>query len=133
MAEGDAALDERLSDELDAVTFLRRVGATSGRLPSRSRTTPATSSPVSVVDVGNVRRHGVDLVREDGRGQGFGGRMLAAAEAIAREGGCGRMNVSAFTFQPPDFYRRHGYRETGRTEALPVVGQADVHFVKVLA
>ena len=71
-------------------------------------------------------------VREDGRGQGWGRRLLEAAEGVARERGCERINVSSFTFQAPDFYARHGYIETGRTEALPLAGQADVHFVKHL-
>jgi hypothetical protein len=42
------------------------------------------------------------------------------------------MVLSSFTFQAPDFYRRHGYVETGRTEGLPVAGMADVHFRKSL-
>lgn len=42
------------------------------------------------------------------------------------------MVLSSFTFQAPDFYRRHGYVETGRTEGLPVAGAADVHFRKTL-
>jgi len=40
------------------------------------------------------------------------------------------MNVSSFTFHAPGFYAKHGYVETGRTEALPLAGQADVHLVK---
>ena len=40
--------------------------------------------------------------------------------------------MPSFTFQAPAFYERHGFVETGRTEALPVEGHADVHFVKVL-
>ena len=71
-------------------------------------------------------------VRADRRGSGVGAELLAAAEQVARDRGCHRLTVSSFTFQAPSFYERHGFVETGRTEALPVEGHADVHFVKVL-
>jgi GNAT superfamily N-acetyltransferase len=76
---------------------------------------------------------GISLVwvHADHRHEGWGGRMLAAAEAEAIGRGCTRMVVSSFTYQAPEFYRRHGYRETGRTEGLPA-GSSDVHFVKYL-
>jgi GNAT superfamily N-acetyltransferase len=71
-------------------------------------------------------------IREDARRSGWGSRLLAAAEAEAVARGCRQMVLSSFTFQAPDFYRRHGYAETGRTEGLPVAGSADVHFRKDL-
>ena len=49
---------------------------------------------------------------------------------MAREGGCVRITVSSFTFQSPQFYERHGYVETRRTEDLPAAGMADFHLVK---
>ncbi len=72
---------------------------------------------------------GIELlwVREDG----WGGRMLHAAEAEARRRGCDRVAVSSFTFQAPGFYQRHGYVETGRTLGIPG-GHADVHMFKPL-
>ena len=71
-------------------------------------------------------------VREDARGAGWGSRLLQTAETEAVARGCEQMVLSSFTFQAPDFYRRHGYEETGRTEGLPVAGMADVHFRKDL-
>jgi len=71
-------------------------------------------------------------VRADSRKEGWGGRMLEAAENLARDRGCRQLLVSSFTFQAPDFYRRHGYVEFARSEGLPVEGAADVHFVKAL-
>jgi GNAT superfamily N-acetyltransferase len=71
-------------------------------------------------------------VREDARRQGWGGRLLEAAEQIARERGCHQIVVTSFTFQAPRFYELHGYVETGRTEGLPVAGEADVHLRKEL-
>lgn len=71
-------------------------------------------------------------VREDSRKAGWGGRLLEAAEHVARERGCNRMFVSSFTFQAPDFYRRHGYVETARVENFPIDGAADVYLMKAL-
>jgi GNAT superfamily N-acetyltransferase len=75
---------------------------------------------------------GMFWIREDARRSGWGSRLLAAAEDEAVARGCEQMVLSSFTFQAPDFYRRHGYTETGRTEGLPVAGMADVHFRKDL-
>ncbi|GAA4819633.1 hypothetical protein GCM10023220_60550 [Streptomyces ziwulingensis] len=77
---------------------------------------------------------GIELlwVREDDRKDGWGGRILHAAEAEARRRGCDRVAVSSFTFQAPGFYQRHGYVETGRTLGIPG-GHADVHMFKSLA
>lgn len=72
-------------------------------------------------------------VREDSRRSGVGSRLLAAAEQVARDRACQRLTVSSFTFQAPAFYERYGFVEFARTEGLPVEGQADVHFVKMLA
>ncbi|GMA88874.1 hypothetical protein GCM10025868_41240 [Angustibacter aerolatus] len=71
-------------------------------------------------------------VREDSRRDGWGARLLHEAEQVARERGCRQVVVSSFTFQAPGFYQRHGYVEHGRTTALPVQGEADVHMTKVL-
>jgi GNAT superfamily N-acetyltransferase len=71
-------------------------------------------------------------VRKEQRRTGQGARLVEAAEAIARERGCERLNLFSFTYQAPDFYARHGYVEVARIEAMPVVGHADVHFVKHL-
>jgi GNAT superfamily N-acetyltransferase len=71
-------------------------------------------------------------IREDARGDGWGRRLLAAAEQVARERGCRQVVVSSFTFQAPAFYERCGYVETGRVEGLPLDGMADVQFRKRL-
>jgi GNAT superfamily N-acetyltransferase len=75
----------------------------------------------------------IDLlwIRADLRRAGLGTRMLRAAEDEAKARGCLRMIVSSHSFQAPDFYRRHGYVEDGRTDDSPR-GHADIHFVKDL-
>ena len=131
--EGDSSLDQRLSDELDAYNtaaadageqreFTVKIEDDRGSLVAGlSGWTWGTSAGIAMV-----------WVRQEERQTGQGARLLEAAELIARERGCERLNVSSFTFQAPEFYARHGYVEVGRTEALPVAGQADVHFVKHL-
>ena len=76
---------------------------------------------------------GIDMVwvREESRGDGWGSKLLAAAEEEARRRGCDRACLSSFSFQAPEFYRRHGYVETGRTPGIPG-GAEDVHMYKKL-
>ncbi len=71
-------------------------------------------------------------VREDQRGEGWGTRLMAAAEDEARNRGCERAAVSSFTFQAPGFYQRLGYVETGRTVGIPLEECDDVHLTKPL-
>jgi GNAT superfamily N-acetyltransferase len=65
------------------------------------------------------------------RHRGLGGRLLAAAEREARARGCERIFLSTHTFQAPEFYRRHGYTETGSQEGYPR-GHGRVFFCKEL-
>ncbi|MFG3000782.1 GNAT family N-acetyltransferase [Streptomyces sp. NPDC048340] len=75
----------------------------------------------------------IDLlwVREDSRKDGWGSRILLAAETEARRRRCDRLSVSSFTFQAPGFYQRHGYVETGRTPGVPG-GHSVVHLFTAL-
>ncbi|MFF5974470.1 GNAT family N-acetyltransferase [Streptomyces sp. NPDC012769] len=131
----DAALDERLSQGLDEINF-----------PATGTTAADQGTlTVKVVDeageiVGGLSAWtwggllGIEMlwVREDSRGDGWGGELLLAAEEEARRRGCDRACVSSFTFQAPAFYQRHGYVETGRTLGIPG-GAEDVHMYKKLA
>ncbi len=130
---GDSQLDSRLSDELDAYNFAAvgesnlseftvKVEDPSGELVAGlSGWTWGTCAGIEMV-----------WVRDDNRKSGWGARMLGAAEEVARERGCRQVLVSSFSFQAPEFYRRHGYVEFARSEGLPVEDTADVHFLKVL-
>lgn len=70
-------------------------------------------------------------VRADQRRAGWGGRLLRAAEEEARRRGCTEISVASFSFQAPDFYRRHGYTDTGIRDGIPG-GHVDHQFWKPL-
>jgi GNAT superfamily N-acetyltransferase len=129
----DAELDARLGEELT-----RFNEAVSGVGDQRELTVHVRDAQGDLVGGlsgwtwGTCAGVGMFWVREDARRSGLGSRILAAAEAEAVSRGCAQIVLSSFTFQAPDFYRRHGYVETGRTEGLPVAGMADVHFRKDL-
>lgn len=132
VGDGDPALDERLSNELTAYNV-----AAVGRDDQREFTVKVTEGEHLMAGLsgwtwGTCAGVAMVWVRDDARRVGWGGRMLAAAEDLARERGCRQLLVSSFTFQAPDFYRQHGYVEIGRSPDLPVEGEADVHFLKVL-
>ena len=56
----------------------------------------------------------------EARQTGIGGRLLAEAEAHAREAGLVGVFLDTYEFQAPGFYARLGYEEFGR---LPAVGR----------
>ena len=76
----------------------------------------------------------VDLlwIDEAHRGGGFGEALVAQAEQAARDHGAKGVFLGTMSIQAPDFYPRLGYRECGRMENYPVVGQPLHHFTKAL-
>jgi len=67
----------------------------------------------------------VDLlaVSEDVRGAGAGSALLAAAEDIARERGCGYSYLDTFSFQALGFYEKHDYEIFGVLDDFPTGAQ----------
>jgi GNAT superfamily N-acetyltransferase len=65
------------------------------------------------------------------RQHGVGTQLLLRTEEIARERGCSGVYLNTFTFQAPQFYVRHGYREFGRLKGMPP-GHDRIWFSKAL-
>jgi GNAT superfamily N-acetyltransferase len=63
---------------------------------------------------------------------GIGSRMLKLAEDEGRARGCVSAMLYTISFQAPDFYARHGWREFGRIPCKPD-GTARIFFTKDLA
>jgi GNAT superfamily N-acetyltransferase len=133
VGERDSALDQRLSDELDrhnfGVTGDRRPREFTVRVTDDDGALAAGLSGWTWADCAGIA---MVWVRDDARGEGWGRRLLEAAEAEARRDGCRQVVVSSFTFQAPDFYRANGYVEFARSDGVPLAGSADVHFRKTL-
>ncbi len=129
----DAALDQRLSDELDRVNAAATAGvAAPAELTVKLEDGDDLLAGLSGWTWGSAAGIAMVWVREDQRGAGTGARLLAAFEEEAVARGCTHAFVTSFTFQAPDFYRRLGYDEIFRWESVPTPGRDDVHLRKNL-
>jgi GNAT superfamily N-acetyltransferase len=130
---GDAALDARLSDELDR----HNTAATPEVAPAAELTVRVDADGELLAGAsgwtwGEAAGIAMTWVHDEHRGAGLGTALLDAFENEARRRGCTHVFVTSFTFQAPDFYRRRGYREVFRWEAVPLPGHDDVHLRKEL-
>jgi GNAT superfamily N-acetyltransferase len=129
----DAALDQRLSDELDKYNAVATADvATAEELTVRIEENGALVAGVSGWTWGDAAGISMTWVREDRRGTGVGATLLTAFEKEARRRGCTHAFVTSFTFQAPAFYQRHGYEEIFRWASVPTPGRDDVHMRKEL-
>ncbi len=63
------------------------------------------------------------FVSEKLRGKGVGSELLNAAESEAKRRGCKYAFVDTFSFQAPEFYKKHGYNEAFTLENYPYTGK----------
>ncbi|WP_397453461.1 GNAT family N-acetyltransferase [Pseudomonas sp. NA-150] len=70
-------------------------------------------------------------VPEQTRGQGMGSRLLRMAEEHARKKGCVGIWLDTFSFQAPEFYRKHGFTEFAQLNDFPP-GHQRIFFQKRL-
>jgi GNAT superfamily N-acetyltransferase len=63
----------------------------------------------------------IDLlwVKEELRGRGYGHRLLELVEEEGRKRGAGNAYLDTFSFQAPEFYKRHGYQVFGQLDDFP--------------
>ena len=58
-------------------------------------------------------------IKEEFRGRGFGHQLLTLAEQEARQRGAEYAYLDTFSFQAPDFYKKHGYEVFGELNNFP--------------
>ena len=58
-------------------------------------------------------------VAEEARSHGYGSRLLVQAEEQARRHGCHFVWLDTFSFQAPEFYKKHGYEVFGELPHYP--------------
>ncbi|RKM55813.1 GNAT family N-acetyltransferase [Butyrivibrio sp. X503] len=63
------------------------------------------------------------FVSEKLRGKRVGSELLNAAESEAKRRGCKYAFVDTFSFQAPEFYKKHGYNEVFTLENYPYTGK----------
>jgi len=63
----------------------------------------------------------IDLMwmKEELRGHGYGSKLLELAEEEARKRGAKHVYLDTFSFQAPEFYKRHGYQVFGELKDFP--------------
>jgi GNAT superfamily N-acetyltransferase len=128
----DAELSARLSEELTAFNN-HATGAHDDRGLSVRITDDAGDLVAGLVGWtwGGCAGISEVWVRADRRHEGWGARLVRAAEDEALARGCTSVIVSSMSFQAPGFYRRQGYLETGSGGGLPG-GHTRHHFFKEL-
>ncbi|MED1116996.1 GNAT family N-acetyltransferase [Bacillus paramycoides] len=58
-------------------------------------------------------------VSEEYRHEGYGSKLMNLIEEVAIEKECRLINLDTFSFQAPNFYKKHGYTVIGMSEDHP--------------
>ncbi|MDM5188329.1 GNAT family N-acetyltransferase [Bacillus sp. DX4.1] len=58
-------------------------------------------------------------IDENIRHHGYGSKLLQEAEKIAKEKKCRLIKLDTFSFQAPEFYKKHGFTVYGIVEDFP--------------
>ncbi len=133
VAQGDSTLDRRLSEELSTFNAAATPDVTPAvELTVRFEDGGELLAGASGWTWGQAAGIGMTWVHREHRRAGLGSALLAAFEDEARRRGCTHVFVTSFTFQAPEFYQRHGFREIFRWESVPTPGRDDVHMRKDL-
>ena len=59
------------------------------------------------------------FIKEELRGHGYGHRLLTLAEDEAHKRKAKQVYLNTFSFQAPDFYKKHGYEVFGELQDFP--------------
>ena len=62
-------------------------------------------------------------VKKEYRGQNIGSSILQQAEDVAKSRGCKFVFLDTFSFQAPEFYKKHGYEEVFVLKEYPISGK----------
>lgn len=68
------------------------------------------------------------VLHESLRRSGHGSKLMAMAEAEARQRGCGGIYLETFSFQALPFYEKHGFSVFGEVERFS--GEHKLYFLK---
>ena len=133
VGKADAALDERLNDELVRFNAVANPDVhPAEELTVRVQEDGELVAGLSGWTWGQAAGIAMTWVHEDQRGTGMGASLIDAFEDEARKRGCKHVFVTSLTFQAPGFYQRLGYEEIFRWESVPTTGRDDVHMRKEL-
>ena len=110
--KADAALDQRLNDELAQFNGAATPGlAAALELTVKVEHDGELAGGVSGWTWGQAAGIVMTWVREDQRGTGLGSTLMASFESEAVDRGCTHIFVTSFTFQAPAFYQRLGFTQ----------------------
>lgn len=114
--EGDRTSADEVRALMARGTFLVATAADEGAPGDSHEEDGPLVGGVFVETRGETGRFGMLAVEPARQGRRLGRQLVAAAEALAREAGCQRMEIAVVNLRTPlfPFYERLGYRVSGR-------------------